>query len=146
MQVGSGMGAYVGAARRRVLCDGNPSDSVWPSPRQTRGPSCSYLSDCQIGVPRRNHGAYAGGPSAWSSPPDPDKTRAMPSSSIRTCRRKFAYFVVESRHTTIFHRKLDTRPHNSTHFYPGHQTSLYDKSRGVNAVMQYMATGNVSLY
>ena len=45
-QVRSGMGAYAGAAHRRVhLCDGTPSAFVWPSPRQTPSPPCPYPSD-----------------------------------------------------------------------------------------------------
>ena len=39
-----------GAIRRcsaspRSPCDGTPSASIWPSPRQTPGPSCPYPSD-----------------------------------------------------------------------------------------------------
>ena len=41
MYVRSGMGN----ASPRPPCDGTPSDSVWPSPKQTPGPSCPYPSD-----------------------------------------------------------------------------------------------------
>ena len=41
-QVRSGMGTY---ASPRPPCDGTPSPSVWPSPRQTPGPPCAYPSD-----------------------------------------------------------------------------------------------------
>ena len=33
------------SASPRPPCDGTPSSSVWPSPRQTPGPSCPYPSD-----------------------------------------------------------------------------------------------------
>ena len=33
------------SASPRPHCDGTPSASVWPSPRQTPGPSCQYPSD-----------------------------------------------------------------------------------------------------
>ena len=45
VQVRSGMRTYGGAARP---CDGTPSASVWPSPRQTPGPSHARI--LQIGL------------------------------------------------------------------------------------------------
>ena len=33
------------SASPRPPCDGTPSSSVWPSPRQTPGPPCPYPSD-----------------------------------------------------------------------------------------------------
>ena len=58
------------SASPRPPCDGTPSASVWPSPRQTPGPSCPYPSD------RTPHDATMKpvvAPSAWFSHSDLDK-------------------------------------------------------------------------
>ena len=58
------------SASPRPPCDGTPSASVWPSPRQTPGPPCPYpsykTSPDAIMKPMDD-------PSAWSSHSDLDK-------------------------------------------------------------------------
>ena len=48
----------------RPHCDGAPSASVWPSPRQTPGPLCLYPLDR---TPPDASMKRVGAPSAWSS-------------------------------------------------------------------------------
>ena len=61
------------SASPRPSCDGNTSASVWPSPRQTPGPPCTYSSDR---TPPDATMMRVGAPSAWSSPIAP--TLALP--------------------------------------------------------------------
>ena len=69
------------SASPRPPCDGNPSASVWPSPRQTPCPPCPHLSDR---TPQQPH-CYrtpdatikpVDAPSAWSCPSDLDKKKS----------------------------------------------------------------------
>ena len=55
------------SASPRLPCDGTPSASVWPSPRQTPGPPCPNPSDR---TPPDATMKPVGAPSAWSSPSD----------------------------------------------------------------------------
>ena len=58
------------SASPRPFCDGAPSSSVWPSPRQTPGPSCPYSLDR---TPPDANMKSVDAPSAWSSPSDVGK-------------------------------------------------------------------------
>ena len=58
------------SASPRPPCDGTPSASVWPSPRQTPGPSCPYPSEIR---PPDATMKRVGAPSAWFSHSDLDK-------------------------------------------------------------------------
>ena len=55
------------SASPRPPCDGTPSASVWPSPRQTPGPPCPYSPDR---TPPDATMKRVDAPSAWSSPSD----------------------------------------------------------------------------
>ena len=55
------------------LCDGTRSASVWPSPRQTPGPSCPFPSDK---TPPDATMKPGDAPSAWSSPSDLDRKKS----------------------------------------------------------------------
>ena len=66
------------SASPRPPYDGTPSASVWPSPRQTPGPSCPYHPGR---IPLDAITKHAGGPSAWSSPSDPDRRESSTESS-----------------------------------------------------------------
>ena len=58
------------SASPRPPCNGTPSASVWPSPRQTPGPPCPHPTDR---TPPDATIKRVGAPSAWTSPSDLDR-------------------------------------------------------------------------